>query len=222
MNKNIIFDLDGLLVDTEYYYTKTWQEACLKYGIVIQDEDVCRFSGYNWQLIQQYFAKVYNEELAIAITEERESLLQNHIVNNHIKLKPYAIEVLTWLKTKNYQLAIASSSKKSRATQIVHNLNLHNFFEICVFGDDVDHKKPAPDVYQKAMSLLQVDKLSETIAVEDSLVGATSATRANLEVFLIPDQSVHQNKYSSSELENLNIVKQGNDLNDLKIYLQDH
>ena len=210
--KAIIFDVDGLLVDTEKYYTKTWQQALAKYGYNISDEEVQAFSGYNWRMIRSKIADQYDMDLAQKVVEERERLLHHHIESGHIEAKPYALETLKWLKEQGYRLAIASSGKKARAKRIVELLGILPYFESAVFGDDVELNKPNPDPYLKALDNLQMtDEKHNVVAIEDSLVGATAATRAGLEVIVIPDQSL-QKDYTEEQLENINVYAKGHDL----------
>ena len=209
----IIFDVDGLLVDTEKYYTKTWQQALAKYGYDISDDEVKTFSGYNWRMIRERLAQKYDMELAQKVVEERERLLQMHIEAGHIQAKPYAKETLTWAKDHGLRLAIASSGKKARAQKIVTLLGLMPFFESCVFGDDVEKNKPNPDPYLKALDNMKLaNEKDKVVAVEDSLVGATAATKAGLEVIVIPDASVHPDNYTAKELADINVYAEGHDL----------
>lgn len=214
--KAIIFDVDGLLVDTERYYTKTWQQALAKYGHQISDEEVKKFSGYNWRIIHGRLSERYDEQLADQVVAERERLLKEHIEAGDIEAKPYAKEILMWAKEKGYRLVIASSGKKARAKKIVELLGLMPFFEYCVFGDDVKRNKPYPDPYLKALQYLDLSSKNQAIAVEDSLVGALAATRAGLDVVVIPDQSIRVGNYGSDQLKDISVFATGTDLQILR------
>lgn len=217
MNKKaIVFDIDGLMVDTEVYYTKSWQMGLEKYGKTISDEEVHSYSGLNWRIVSKKLAEKYqDEELAQKVVEEREVILHDVIEQGKIETKPYAREMLNWAKDAGYRLAVASSGKKVRARRILEKLELLPYFEFCIYGDDVERNKPYPDCYIEATERLGLPS-DEVVAVEDSLTGARAATAANLDVIIVPDANLHDELYDDETLKDINVLAQGKDLRILK------
>lgn len=218
MKKGFIFDIDGLLVDTETYYTKSWQLALAKYGETISDEEVHQFSGLNWRIVGKKLAERYNPTLAEAVVAEREVILNQVIAEGKIQPKPYAKETLEKVKAAGKKMAVASSGKKARAQAILKALDFYDYFDYLVFGDDVEHNKPYPDAYEKALAGLQLDA-GAVLALEDSLVGAQAASAANLDVLVIPDCSLREHLYTEEELADIRVAEQAYDLRTLERYL---
>ena len=213
--KAVIFDIDGLMVNTEVYYTKSWQMGLNKYGYDISDEEVASYSGLNWRIVGKKIAERYQDEvLAENVIAERERILNEVIEAGKIELKPHIKEVLTYLKEKGYRLAVASSGKKARASRILEILGLLPYFEFCIYGDDVKKNKPYPDCYLEALHRLNI-AADEAVAVEDSLTGAKAATNANIEVIVIPDSNLHH-EYSKEELSDIHCLVQAPDLSVIK------
>ena len=218
--KAIVFDIDGLMVDTEVYYTKSWQMGLEKYGKIISDEEVHSYSGLNWRIVSKMLAEKYNDEaLAQNVVEEREVILHDVIEQGLIETKPYAYEMLNWAKEQGYRLAVASSGKKVRARRILEKLDLLPFFEFCIYGDDVERNKPYPDCYLEAVQRLGLEK-EDVVAVEDSLTGAHAATAAGLDVIIVPDANLHQDLYDDETLSDIQVFAQGKDLRVLKDTLE--
>lgn len=216
----IIFDVDGLLVDTERYYTSSWQQCLQQRGYVLSDEETKQLSGFNWRMVRQKLIDKYHDEaLADHIVQDREALLASYIDKGMIEAKPYALDILEWAKQQGYRLAIASSGKKARAKRIVTTLGILDYMEYSVFGDDVAHNKPAPDAYLDVIQHLQLPK-EAIVAVEDSITGATAATKAGLDVIVIPDSSLHQSGYSSERLKDIQVYTTGRDLRCVKEVLE--
>lgn len=218
--KAIAFDVDGLLVDTERYYTKSWKMGLEKYGESVTDEEVQQYSGFNWHIVRGLLTEKYNAELAQKVVEEREVILNELIEAGKMEAKPYVYEVLDWCQSHNIRMGIASSGKKARAKRIIEKLGIDRYMEFCIFGDDVEKNKPYPDAYLKAVRNFDLPK-EEVIAVEDSLTGAKAATAAGLGVVVIPDVSLHHQPYSAEQLADINVLVQGSDLRAVKDYLEE-
>lgn len=209
--KAIAFDVDGLLVDTERYYTQSWKLGLEKYGEQVTDEEVHQYSGFNWRIVRGLLTEKYNADLAQKVVDEREVILNELIDAGKMQAKPFAYDVLDWCKSHGIRMGIASSGKKARAKRIVEKLGIDQYMEFCIFGDDVKQNKPYPDAYLKAVALFDLPK-ENVIAVEDSLTGCKAATAAGLDVIVIPDASLHEVAYSDEQLKDINVLAQGKDL----------
>lgn len=217
--KAIAFDVDGLLVDTERYYTQSWKMGLEKYGETVTDEEVHQFSGFNWRIVRELLTEKYNAELAQKVVDEREVILRQWIEEGKMQPKPYAMDVLEWCREHHIRMGIASSGKKVRAKRIIEKLGIDRYMEFCIFGDDVEKNKPYPDAYLKAVENFGLST-DEVMAAEDSLTGCKAATAAGLGVIVIPDSSLHKELYTQNQLADINVIAQSKDLRIIPELLQ--
>ncbi len=209
--KGAIFDLDGLLVDTERTYRDGWLWGFQQFDIHIPKEIVDAWGGKNWkQSFDILVQAAGSPEKVQEVRAKREEYFYQQLTSGAIQLKPYAKEILTDLKERHMKLGIATTTVTKRATDILDHFQLADYFDTFTFGDEVSENKPSPVPYLTALERTGLEALS-AFAVEDSLVGATAASRAGLGVVLIPDSSFVRN-YSVEEKEKLNLLAEGKDL----------
>ena len=200
--KGAIFDLDGLLVDTEKTYRDGWLWGFQQFDIHIPKEIVDAWGGKNW--------KQGSPEKVQEVRAKREEYFYKQLTSGDINLKPYAKEILADLKERNMKLGIATTTVTKRATDILDHFKIADYFDTFTFGDEVSENKPSPIPYLTALERTGLEA-SSAFAVEDSLVGATAASRAGLGVVLIPDSSFVRN-YTVEEKEKLKLLAEGKDL----------
>ncbi len=209
--KGAIFDLDGLLVDTEKTYRDGWLWGFEQYGIEMPKEVVDAWGGKNWK---QSFAILVeaagSPEKVQEVRAKREEYFYQKLHGGEIELKPYAKEILTELKKRQFKLGLATTTVTKRATDILAQFDLLPYFDTLTFGDEVAENKPSPIPYLTALEKTGLHA-GEAFAVEDSLVGATAASRAGLKVILIPDASFERN-YSENDKAELALLAEGKDL----------
>lgn len=211
MLKGAIFDLDGLLVDTEKTYCDGWLYGFEHFGITVPKEVVDGWGGKNWKQTFDILVEMAGSpERVQEVRSVREKYFYEKLTNGSIGLKPYAKETLQFLKEKEFRLGLATTTVTERATAILSQFALRDYFDTLTFGDEVSENKPSPVPYLTALEKTNL-KPEAAFAVEDSLVGATSATRAGLGVFLIPDTSFVRN-YTPEEKASLKLIAEGQDL----------
>lgn len=129
--------------------------------------------------------------------------VENRLLAKGIDLKRGAKELLTYLKEKNYNIAIASSSTEERALNILKQHNIKEYFDKLVFGYEVEKGKPSPDIFLKAC-----EKLGEIpqncLVLEDSEMGILSAYSANIPVICIPDMKIPKKEFLDKTVSVLN------------------
>lgn len=184
--KCVIFDMDGLLVDTERVYIEGWIDAIDKRGYDIPHEVIRSWVGKSVTYSSRCLAD-YTEDVE-AVRAERENYIYEQLHSGSIREKPYATEVLQALRQKGYCIGLATSSAKQRSKDILKTLNLLQYFDYTAFLDDVKQAKPAPDLYLHVMHQAGVSP-DACLIVEDSMTGAEAAGRAGVNVVLIPDQN---------------------------------
>ena len=185
--KAIIFDMDGVILDSETISDKTW--------LITQDEmnvktdkdyiNMCRGSNRNdtLQILHDVFGEGFDSE---GFLKRATELFHQIEETDGIPLMPYAREILEYLKPK-YRLALASSTNGVAVKRQLTNAGIIQYFETLTTGDQVVHSKPDPEIYLKACHSLGLEP-EECVAVEDSPNGIRSAAAAGLKVIMVPDK----------------------------------
>ena len=183
----VIFDLDGLLADTEIISLKVYQELLKDFGIPFTEETYSReYSGHREEENVQRFLDTYDLPWNFDQTLEKVYELEARILDKGVNLKKGAKNLLAFLKREGIPLALATSSVESRARMILDSNGILSLFDHLVFAKDVKRSKPYPDIFLKACSDLNV--LPENcLVLEDSEAGIAAAYRAGIPVICIPD-----------------------------------
>lgn len=184
--KLVIFDMDGLLIDSERGMWLVSEEyAYNKLGFKFDYDFALTLMGASLDITKKRIQEKYGKGLDV---EEFYRIIHKNnlkiIQNNEIRLMKGARELLTHLKSKNIKMRIATSTYKELAEVILKNLGIYDFFEEIVTGDRVKHGKPSPDIYLLALGN---DKKEETIIFEDAHNGASAAIAAGIDLILVPD-----------------------------------
>lgn len=186
--KAVIFDMDGILLDSETICDKTWQIALDELKLNDENDTINKCRGTNKtdtiQILKKYFGNHFDSESFLSRTSE---LFHQIEFSSGIPLMPYAKEILEYLKEKKYRIALASSTRFQTVQRQLTNAGIIHYFETITTGDMVEHSKPNPEIYIKAINSLNL-KAEDCIAVEDSPNGIMSAHNANLKVIMIPDK----------------------------------
>lgn len=183
----VIFDLDGLLADTEIISLKVYQELLADFGIPFTEETYSReYSGHREEENVQRFLDTYDLPWNFDQTLEKVYELEARILAKGVNLKKGAKNLLAFLQREGIPIALATSSVESRARMILDSNDILSLFDHLVFAKDVKRSKPSPDIFLKACSDLNV--LPENcLVLEDSEAGIEAASRAGIPVICIPD-----------------------------------
>ncbi len=186
--KAIIFDMDGVLQDSESICDITWEIARKEFGLPegIDSINLCRGTNFNDSAI--ILRQLYGKDLEAEKYLERCSELFKEIeFSRGIPLMPYAKEILEYLKPK-YRIALASSTRGPSVKRQMTNGGLIQYFETLTTGEMVTHSKPDPEIYRMSCKSLGLEP-EYCVAVEDSPNGARSAIAAGMKTILIPDRT---------------------------------
>ena len=186
-NSGVIFDMDGLMVDTERIARIAWQEASRAAGYEMPDAVFSLMIGRtkrdSGDLMRHHLGPGFDFERVHAATG---ILFEKIIERDGLPLKPGIRELLDHLRTGNIPLAVATSTRNPVATQRLESVGLLKYFTVVVTGDQVTRGKPEPDIFLEAVRRLGIDART-SYALEDSFAGVRSAHGAGLRVIMVPD-----------------------------------
>lgn len=188
MIKLVIFDMDGLLIDSE---RKMWLPNELKAAQQLGVEPDYDFlysliggsKGMNIIALKQRYGEDFDYEKWYELIYYHNNLM---IENNEVPLKEGAIEILDFLKENNIHIALGTSSPRAYVEKVLKNLNVSDRFETITTIENVKHGKPAPDIYQHASSNYDIDT-SEMLILEDAHNGLLAAQGCNIRCVLVKD-----------------------------------
>lgn len=184
--KAIIFDMDGVLIDSESVCDRTWEMAANEYGISSFSEIVNLCRGTNKVDAVEIIKKEIGNDFDAVGFLSRTSILFHEIEEKEgIPSMFYAKEALELL-SKKYILCLASSTRKESVERLLKKMDFIKYFKTLTTGDMVVHSKPDPEIYLIACNSLGL-KPEECVAVEDSPNGVKSAVRAGIRTVMIPD-----------------------------------
>ncbi|ERM92035.1 phosphatase [Caldanaerobacter subterraneus subsp. yonseiensis KB-1] len=183
MIKAVIFDMDGVMIDSEPVHLRLERELFRELGVEITEEEHMTFVGsssyYMWEKIKERFnLKESVEEL---VRRDRKRYLDHVLSTGEIIPVPGIQELVKKLFEREYKLAVASSSPIDVIELVVQKLNLKNFFDMLVSGDYVKRSKPYPDIFLYTAEKLRV-KPEECVVIEDSYNGVHAAKSAGMKV----------------------------------------
>lgn len=183
----VIFDMDGLLLDTEAMALQAYEHTCHQVGIVYQKEVYLGCLGMNEQDGESYFrerlVKYTDADDFIRIWSKRYHTLKKTVAPG---LKTGVLNLLAELGAREIPAAVATSSSMSTATELLTRSGIINNFKTLVSGDQIENGKPAPDIYIEAANRLGVTP-PHCLALEDSDNGVRSAFNAGMSVIQVPD-----------------------------------
>ena len=183
----VLFDMDGVVLDTEKLYARFWAEAAQALGYSMTYDQALGMRSLNSAAgqakLESYFGPGVSREM---MRLKRVELMDAFVAEFGVEAKPGIHELLNYLKVQGIKTAIATSSPMDRATAYLGSLGLLDKFDRICSGHDVKHGKPEPDIYLHAASCIGVPA-ENCLAIEDSMAGILSASRAGCMPVLIPD-----------------------------------
>jgi HAD superfamily hydrolase (TIGR01509 family) len=193
----IVFDMDGLMIDSERIYWDAGRHIARQYGKEVSDQTLGRMMGRKPLESLTVFAREIGipqpPEVLLAAREARVVAA----LEAGVEPMPGLMDVLPVLGQK-YKLAIATSARRSMVDIIMGSLGVEHYFTVVQTSDDVTNGKPDPEIYLKAMGKLGVEP-AESVVLEDSSNGAMSGKRAGAYVIAVPSQYTRQQDFSFAD-----------------------
>ena len=214
MIKAIIFDMDGLMIDSERVTFECYQERLKDMNLTMDEEFYKTLLGKPIKGIYQRFYDVYGNDFPIQnVIQDVHQLMAERFETEGVPVKKGLVELLHYLKDNNYKTIVATSSNRDRVDKILSQAKITEFFDDSICGDEVTKGKPNPEVFLKSCQKLGVN-VDEAIVLEDGEAGIQASYDANIKVICIPDMKYPEKQY---EEKTFKILK---DLTEVTVYLK--
>lgn len=185
--KTVVFDMDGVLFDTERLCLNSWNSVAEKQGLSGMEKVFEQCIGLNGNDTKELVLGHFGQDFPYDTFRVEASVwFWDYIEQNGLPLKPGVQEILCYLKQEGYRIGLASSTKYESVVSHLKRAGIIEYFSVIVTGDMVEHSKPNPDIYLMACEKLQV-KPEEAYAIEDSFNGIRSAAAAGMKPIMVPD-----------------------------------
>ncbi len=197
----VIFDMDGLMVDTENLHHESFKKALERYGVrpIPNAQGVIHVSGVSAEANWERFKKQYNFDADVVELTKIKHEIHLKLLQDKVEAMPGLFELLENLKKNGYKLAIASSSVRTQINLIIDRLDIADFFDAITSGEEVTKGKPAPDIFLKAAAKLKTEP-EECIVLEDAMNGMKAAKAANMCTIVVPNKFTQHEDFTAANL----------------------
>jgi HAD superfamily hydrolase (TIGR01509 family) len=199
MIQAILFDLDGLMVDSEPHSLACWQAVLSLRGVLLEQAVIDRMFGLRQLEAAQMLIQAYSlSDQPLTLAREKEEYQIDHL-NGQIKPMPGLFELLDESARLGLRAAVASSGARHYVHAVLQAISLAGHFQTIVTGDDVTNGKPAPDIFLAAARALQVEP-QRCLVLEDAPSGVQAAKAAGMRCVAIPNDHTRMLDLSSADL----------------------
>jgi len=211
----IIFDLDGLMFDSEKISFISWREAAMQYGYNIDDELFGKTIGGNISRAKEIYLNHFGNSFPIEeIINERAKISEEIVKSKGVPVKKGLYDLLDYLNQCNVKKAVASSGSRKRIINFLKIADIDKCFDYILCGDEIEKSKPDPEIFLKVCDKLECLP-EKCLVLEDSESGIIAAYKAGMIPIMIPDI-----KEPTDETQAL-IFKKMNSLLDVKCFLEE-
>ena len=183
----VIFDLDGVLADSEPWWNQIDAKLLAEYGVTYRGEYHQNVVGVSYRLAVEFYKKAFGLSVPTDEMMRRRGEIAAEFFADRVGLFTHVREVLKELRQMKLHLAVATSSVSTSARPFLDRHQLTGFFDVIVTGEEVERGKPAPDIYLRAAKQLGI-LADACLVVEDALPGVAAARAASMRVAAIPDR----------------------------------
>ena len=186
--KAVLFDMDGLMVDTESLATEAFIHSAKKQGYDMTKEETLLVLGFTTKSIYEFWENYFkNSDVSgKQLVDDHYKYIENILFTTGPRKMPYIEELLKYLKESNYKVAVASSSNMDHIINNMEKTGLKKYIDEFASGAEVENGKPAPDIFLLAAERLGV-KPEECLVLEDSKAGVIAGSSAGAKVIMVPD-----------------------------------
>lgn len=183
----VVFDMDGVIFDSERAVMNCWLELAQKYDIKDIEKPYFACVGTTMTRTREIMLETYGEDFPYDEYARESSLMYHEKYDGgKLPMKPGVMELLAYLRGKGKKIALASSTRRETVTNQLRWAGIIDYFDVIICGDMVARSKPAPDIFLKACQKLGVSP-ENTYAIEDSYNGIRAAHAGGLRPIMVPD-----------------------------------
>ncbi len=183
----VVFDMDGIIFDSERATMNCWLELAEKYGIKGIEKPYLACTGTNEQRTKEIMLEAYGEDFPYdTYAKEASKMYHDKYDGGRLPMKKGVHAILDFLQYQGKKIALASSTRKQTVVNQLRDAGILNYFDEIITGDMVSHSKPHPEIFLLACEKIGV-KPENAYAIEDSYNGVRSAYRGNLRPIMVPD-----------------------------------
>jgi len=195
MITSVIFDLDGLLADTESLQMLAYQQVLLAHGVVVTDREYARHWIREGKGIDEFVAG-RGLSLAPGLLRQEKAEIYQELLESSLQAMPGAADLLARLQHRK-RLALASSSTRTAVAYILQRLDFAGYFGVIATREDVERVKPAPDIFLHVAGQLGAPP-AECVVIEDAEKGIVAAQRAGMQSIAVPNRFTQDNDFSAA------------------------
>lgn len=184
--KAVIFDMDGVLIDSEALHLYDFRVFLQKHNQNLTNEELSEFVGLDAKTFIGHLQEIWKPVSLLPSIEEIKEGCKYPSDSFQDMLVPHVRFILSHLKKNNIKIAIASSSPYNIIYKMLSINDIDSYFDVIVSGNDVQAKKPSPDIYFETLKRLELPS-NDCIVIEDSLVGIQAAINAGLYVIALKE-----------------------------------
>lgn len=192
MNRNIlykavVFDMDGVIFDSERAVMQCWKEVASRHNIPDIEKAILACTGTTMVRTREIMLNLYGADFPYdEYARESSAIFHSRYDGGRLPMKPGVKELLTFLKEHDKKIALASSTRQQVVTDELRDAGIIEYFDRIICGDMVSRSKPAPDIFLKACEELNISP-SDSYAIEDSYNGIRAAHAGGLHPIMVPD-----------------------------------
>lgn len=192
MNRNIlykavVFDMDGVIFDSERAVMQCWKEVASRHNIPDIEKAILACTGTTMVRTREIMLNLYGADFPYdEYARESSVIFHSRYDGGRLPMKPGVKELLTFLKERGKKIALASSTRQQVVMDELRDAGIIEYFDRIICGDMVSRSKPAPDIFLKACEELNISP-SDSYAIEDSYNGIRAAHAGGLHPIMVPD-----------------------------------
>ncbi len=189
MLKAILFDMDGLITDTEKLLSRFWCQSAQHFGFDMRPEHVLGIRSLSAKYAAPHLQSIFGEDFDYyAVRDYRKKLMNEYITEHGVEAKAGLYELLDYIREHDLKCAVCTATDRERTKWYLSMLDVYERFDTFVCGDMIKNGKPKPDTYLEGAKALGLEP-GECMALEDSPNGVESAYTAGCMVVMVPDLS---------------------------------